>query len=232
MARRPRDSLDLPTSLITIIGGSGFLGRHIVQAPRQARLSHPGRLPQARPRRPRAAARHSRPDHAGAGQCALSGLAGGGLRRRLCGDQPDRHPLRLRRPELRCHPCLRRRGLGQGGARRPRRRLFIQMSAIGADAAARPATMPVPRPRARCGPAPPFPAPSSSGPRSSSDPRTASSTGSPPWPVSAPALPLDRRRHHEIPAGLRRRHRRSGGPSHRCRRGRRPRPMNSAGRRS
>ena len=100
--------------LITIIGGSGFLGRHIVRA-----LAKRGYRIRVACRRPDLAG-HLQP-LGDAGQimpvqanvrypASLAAACDG----RLCGDQPDRRALFRRRPELRCRPCLRRGGLRKG----------------------------------------------------------------------------------------------------------------------
>jgi hypothetical protein len=64
------------SKLITIIGGSGFLGPPYHPRACAPRPPHPHCRAPAGPRRPPAADRLSRPDHAGAVQPALSGLGG------------------------------------------------------------------------------------------------------------------------------------------------------------
>ena len=119
-------------TLITVIGGSGFIGRHIVQA-----LAKRGY-------RIRVAVR--RPDLAGYVQplgtpgqimpvqanVRYPGFACRVMRRCGGGHQSHRRTLFGGRAKLRCDPCLRRRSLRQGGAQRGAKQ-FFQMSAIGAD---------------------------------------------------------------------------------------------------
>ena len=66
-------------TLVTVFGGSGFLGRNVVRALAKRDYPHPGGGAAARTGRPSAAARPGRPDPCRAGQPALSGL---GQRRR------------------------------------------------------------------------------------------------------------------------------------------------------
>ena len=122
--------------LVTVFGGSGFIGRHVVQGARQARLSDPRRHQAARACRPSAAARQCRPDPAGAGQSARALVGRPRGRGRRPRHQPRRHPLsiparRLSRPCRTSAPGTSRKPPRQSGAR------LTHGSAIGADANSR-----------------------------------------------------------------------------------------------
>ena len=107
-------------TLVTVFGGSGFLGRQRGPRAGQARLPHPGRGAAAGTGRASAAARQGRPDPRRAGQSALSGLGRGGDARFPRRHQPGRHPGRERRADLRRRAGQGRRRGGQGGSRRRR----------------------------------------------------------------------------------------------------------------
>ena len=107
-------------TLVTVFGGSGFLGRQRGPRARQARLPHPGRGAAAGTGRASAAARQGRPDPRRAGQSALPGFGRGRDARSPCRDQSGRHSRRKRRADLRRGAGRRRRDGGQGGSRRRR----------------------------------------------------------------------------------------------------------------
>ena len=102
-------------TLVTVFGGSGFLGRQRGPRAGQARLPDPGRGAAAGAGRASAAARPGRPDPCRAGQSALPGLGRGRDARLPRRHQSGRHPGRGRRADL-------RRGAGRGRRRGRRRR--------------------------------------------------------------------------------------------------------------
>ena len=119
-------------TLVTVIGGSGFLGRNVVRA-----LAQRGYRIRVAVRRPDLAG-HLQPlgrvgqIHAGAGKPALSGIARRGSARRQRRHQPRRHSATNAAASVSTR-CRRR-------VRKPRRRqpphtvrAMIQVSAIGAD---------------------------------------------------------------------------------------------------
>ncbi len=108
-------------TLVTVFGGSGFLGRSVVRAlaKREYRIRVAVRRPELAV--PFAAARPGRPDPRRAGQSALPGLRRGRDARLPRRHQSGRHPGRERRADLRRGAGRRRRRSGEGGRRRRRR---------------------------------------------------------------------------------------------------------------
>ena len=176
--------------IVTIFGGSGFIGRQVAQ--RMARAGWRVRVAVRRPNeanfvRPYGVVGQVEPIQANirdeaSTRAAIAGADGG--------DQLHRHPRRepAGRPSRRSSPRApariarhQRRGRRRPPRphlrhrRRPRERQPLRRRQG-------------PRARPRC--APPSPPPSSCAPRSSSAPTTASSTASAPWPACSPVLPL------------------------------------------
>ena len=177
-------------SLVTVFGGSGFVGRHAVRALARRRLARArGRAP-ARSCRAPAAHGRGRPDPCRAGQPALSrprAPRGRGRRRR---GEPGRHPRQVGPPDLRGRARggrpRRRRGRARGRRQDPGARLgasaptsdakasYARTKAAGEAAVLR-AT---------------FRTPSSCAPRWCSGRRTSSSIASPRMARFSPFLPL------------------------------------------
>ena len=122
----PRDTL------ITVYGGSGFLGRHVVRA-----LAKRGYRIRVAVRRPELAGHLQplgarRPDPCGASQCAQRRFRRGGGARRGRADQSGRHPVRARTPAFQ-HRAHYGRRTGCAAPRARARRALVHVSAIGAD---------------------------------------------------------------------------------------------------
>ena len=98
-------------TLVTVFGGSGFLGRNVVRALAKRDYRDPGGGAAAGTGRAPAAARPGRPDPRRAGQFALSGL-GRGRDARFAASRSiwsASWPKAARNPSTRCRPRARRR---------------------------------------------------------------------------------------------------------------------------
>ena len=120
------------TKLVTVFGGSGFIGRYVVQA--LAKRGYRIRVAVRRPgsRRPCAAARHGRADQADPGEPPLSLVGRSRSRRRRRGGQPRRHSGRRRRQTFDAVQAFGPRAIGEA-ARAAGISNVVHISAIGAD---------------------------------------------------------------------------------------------------